>query len=333
MPVDSQALNAAIEEASAGDAEIAGLLREKFSKNDNAAVAFVGGFMRNKDYTVKNQSLSGEKKKLEDQIALYQQNLESAEAEKNKIMKDLANQKVTAAQANARLQAVKETYQLSDEDIPPMGDLIDTRKKGKVVDSTEDLDTRMADMKKEIMDGITKTLVPELAGMANLDIVWSEIADEHRELTGKRLTASERNDILREAREKNTSLTNVWETKFNVPDARKKVERETWEKESRARWDAEQTAKRSQEAMEGIRPGAADESGLRLSPVLRKEFAERGEDRPAPGAPQPGDKPRAQPSAVQRESLTGAERAAHKFLERRAAGVPMGGREPVGKTA
>ena len=324
MPVDQQALNAAIEEASAGDAEIAGWLREKYSKNDTAAAAFVGGFTRTADYTRKTQALSGDKKKYEDQIALYQQNLEASEADKAKVMRDLANQKVTVAQANARLQAVKDTYQLGDDDIPPMGDLIDTRKTGKVHDSTADLDERFTAFEKKFEEKITKTLLPELAGMTDLDIIWANMRDEHHELTGKRLTAAEQRDILKVARDGGRKLTDVWEEKFAIGDQRKKVERDGIEKELRAKWDAEMTAKRSQEAMEGIRPGAQDESGLRLSPVLHKQFPERGVDAVEAKPGEHARTPVALPSAAQRESLTGAERAAKAFIERRSAGVPMG---------
>ena len=320
MAVDQQALSAAIEEATGGDAELAGLLRERLAKSENAAVAFLGGFTRTADYTRKTQALSGEKKKYEEQISLYQQNLEAAEADKAKVMKDLANQKVTVAQANARLQAVKDTYQLGDDDIPPMGDLIDTRKTGKVHDSTADLDERFSSFEKRLEEKITKTLLPELAGMTNLDIVWDDIRGEHRELTGKRLGVKEQQEILKTARESGRSLADVWEEKYEIPAARKKIERESIVKEERAKWEAEQTARRSAEAMEGIRPGAPDETGLRLSPVLHKQFAERGAEI---ADSKPGEHTRV-PSAVQREGLTGAERAAKAFLERRAAGVPMG---------
>ena len=324
MAVDQQVLSAKIDEVVQGDAELRALLLEKFAKNDNAAVAFVGGFMRNADYTQKTQSVAGEKKKYEEQIALYQQNLETAEADKTKILKDLANQKVTVAQANARLQAVKETYQLSDDDIPPMGDLIDTRKTGRVHDSTAEIDEKLSAFEKRFEERITKQLLPELAGMTDLDIIWANMRDEHYELTGKRLTAAEQRDILKTARDGGRKLTDVWEEKFSIPDVRLQKRDEGKEKELRAKWDAELTAKRSQEAMEGIRPGAPDESGLRLSPVLHKQFAERGTEIQESKPGEHTRTPVAIPSAVQRESLTGAERAAKAFLERRAAGVPMG---------
>lgn len=329
MPVDPQILKAAIDEATGGDAELAGLLTEKFAKNDAAAVAFTGGFTRTADYTKKTQALADEKKKVDGQLAAYQKQLEDAETEKNKIMKDLANQKVTVAQAQARLQAVKETYQLSDEDIPPTGDLVKTRVGREVVDSTPDIDARLAALETQIVEKITKTLVPELSGMANLDIVWADISDEHRELIGKRLTAKEKQEILNTAREKNTSLAAVWEEKYQIPDARKKTERAQWEKEARQKWNDEQQAKRSAEALEGVRPGAMDETGLRTSQILKHSFSERG----VMPAKEEETKVRQMPSAEDRGKLSGAERAAAKYLERRAAGVPLGGKAPVGKPA
>lgn len=328
MSVDAQLLKAAIDEAAAGDAELAALLTEKFAKNDAAAVAFTGGFTRTADYTRKTQALSSEKKDLETKLATYQTQLEAAETEKAKIMRDLANQRVTVAQANARLQAVKDTYQLGDDDIPPMGDLIDTRKTGKVTDSTPDIEERLVTLRKEITEEITKTLIPELSGMANLDIVWAEIADEHRELTGKRLGAKDRQAILDEARKNNKSLAAVWEEKYEIPTARKRVEREQIVKEERQKWDDEQRAKISQRALEGVRPEAPDETGLRVSQVLKHSFQERGVQ-----APVEDGKVRAMPSAEDRGKLSGAERAAQKYLERRGAGVPLGGKEPVVKSA
>ena len=177
---------------------------------------------------------------------------------------------------------------------------------------------------KKFEDKITKTLLPELAGMTDLDIIWANMRDEHYELTGKRLTAAEQRDILKVARDNGRKLTDVWEEKYQIGDQRKKVERDGIEKELRAKWEAEQTARRSAEAMEGIRPGVQDETGLRLSPVLHKQFAERGTEI---ADAKPGEHTRTpvkMPSGAERESLTGAERAAKAFLERRSAGVPMG---------
>ena len=330
MPVDKQVLEAAIAEASKGDDELAGLLRDRLSKNETAAASFAAGFMRNADYTQKTQSLADERKKFDGQLDTYRQQLEAAEADKAKILKDLANQKVTVAQARARLQAVKDTYQLSDDDIPPVGDLIDTRKTGRPVDSTPDLDEKLAAFKNDIFKEISGKIVPELAGVAQLTPIWMSMASEHQQLTGKQLTYAEQQAILKTASESSRPLMSVWEEKYNIPAERRRVEHETVVKEARAKWDAEQTARRSEEALQAVRPGV---DNSRLSPVLRKGFTERGHDPVDPGKHQPNDNMRRMPSAEDRSKLSGAERAATKFMERRAAGVPMGAKEPAGKTA
>ncbi|HYT09005.1 MAG TPA: hypothetical protein VEL77_15275 [Rugosimonospora sp.] len=336
MPVDAQLLEQTIQEAVHGDAELAALLKQKLAANDSLAASFTGGFTRTADYTRKSQALADDRnrlaedrKKIEGQMEQYRTALEAAETEKAKILRDLAQHKVTTAEAQARLQAVKETYQLSDEDIPPMRDLIATRKTEKPQDSTADLDARLDAFRKDFEKTIAERLLPELSSMTDLDIIWANMRDEHRELTGKRLSADDQRAILKEAREKGRKLVDVWEEKFAIPDARKKQEYAAWEKEARGKWDAEQTAKRSQEALEGVRPGAADETGLRLSPVLKKQFAERGVDPgqtvpQTPGEVKPGEHVRTMPSGEQRQALTGAERAAKRFLERRANGIQMG---------
>jgi hypothetical protein len=333
MPVDQKTLDEAIAEASAGDTELAALLKERLGKNDAAAVAFTGGFTRTKDYTQKTQTAAEEKRlateakaKADQEVALYRQQLEEAETDKAKILRDLANQKITAAQANARLQHVKETYALSDDDIPPMGDLIDTRKSGKVHDSTPDMEDRLKafkeEVRKEIMDGVTKQLIPELGGLASLPITWADMNSQHRELTGKSLTAKEQQDILQQAADQKKSLMSVWEEKYNIPETRLQKRDEATIAAARDKWEKEQAVKQSEAAMQGIRPTTPDQAGLRLSPVLQKEFHTR--EMPVAGA----DK-KPLPSSTQRESLSGAERAAKTFLERRAAGIPMG--QPVQK--
>lgn len=329
MPVDREALRQAIRDIAGDDAGLYALLEEKISANDAAATQLVGGFMRNKDYTTKTQALADERRTLEGerntlsgQVEQYRQLLEAAEADKAKVLRDLAAHKVTVAQAHARLKHIKETYQLSDEDVPNFGDLIDTKASGKPVDSSADLDARLAAFETKMTKYITDKLVPELGGMAQLDIVWSDIRDEHRELTGKRLSAKEQQDLLAEADRrgragKPISLKALWEEKYDAPSLRMKKHDEELVKEHRAKWDAEMQAKRSEEAMAGIHPAAA-ETGLRTSQILNHKFQVH-EERPA-AAPQT----REVKSANERSALSGAERAAKRYIERRTAGVPMG---------
>lgn len=326
MPVDKDELKARIQEASGGDADLATLLTEKLSANDAAATAFMAGFMRNKDYTQKSQSLADDRRTLDGQVEQYRSLLEAAETEKAAVMKELATHKVSVAEAHARLKHIKDTYRLSDDDVPEFKDLVSTSHKGKVVDNSADIDQKLAAFKKEMGDYISQKLVPELGGMAQLDIVWSDIRDEHRELTGKRLTAKEQQELLAEADKRSRagrpiSLKALWEEKYDAPELRQKQHDEALTKEVRAKWDAEQAAKRSEEAMQGIRPSTPTGEGLRTSPILDHKF--KVHEDPAAPANGTAAKPPLQ-SGNERQSLSGAERAAKRYLERRAAGVPMG---------
>lgn len=330
MAVDKEALRGVIREAVGDNQELYALLDEKLSANDAVATQFLSGFMRNRDYTSKTQALAeerrnmeGERGTLQGQVEQYRQLLESAEADKTKVLKDLAAHKVTVAQAHARLKHIKDTYQLSDDEVPAFADLIDTRTSGKPVDSSSDLDARFAAFEQKMTQYVTQKLVPELGGMAQLDIVWSDIRDEHRELTGKRLTAKEQQELLNEADRrgragKPISLKALWEEKYDAPKLRQNHHDKEFEKGLRTKWEAEQTAKRSEEALAGIHPSAGDQSGLRTSQILNHKFQVH-EEQPA-GAP----KMREVRSSNERSALTGAERAAKRYLERRASGVPMG---------
>ena len=143
MAIDKETLRATIREAVGDDNELYALMEQKLLANDATATQFLSGFMRNKDYTTKTQTLAeerrsmdGERQNLNGQVEQYRQLLEAAEADKGKVLKDLATHKVTVAQAHARLKHIKDTYNLSDDDIPQFGDLIDTTKSGKPVDSS-----------------------------------------------------------------------------------------------------------------------------------------------------------------------------------------------------
>jgi hypothetical protein len=328
MPVDKEVLKATIREAVGDDNDLYALLESKLSANDAVATQFLSGFMRNRDYTQKSQSLAderrtyeGDKRNLEGQVEQYRQLLEAAETDKAKVLKDLAEHKVNVATANARLQHIKSVYQLSDEDIPSIPDQIATYQKGKPVDNSADIDAKLAAFKQEIAGYIAQKLVPELGGMAQLDIVWNDIRDEHRELTGKRLSAKEAQELLTEADKrgragKPISLKALWEEKYDAPKLREKRHDEELIKTERAKWDAEAQAKRSEEALQGIHPTAGE--GLRTSQILNHKFKIH-EELPA-GAP----KTREASSSNERTALTGAERAAKRYIERRAAGIPMG---------
>lgn len=328
MAVDRETLEVVLREAVDGDGELYALLHQKMMANDKIANAFVSGYMRNRDYTQKTQALAQERTGMEDQkktydaqIAQYQQLLQQAEGDKQQVLRDLAQHKESLAGAYSRLQHIKQTYQLSDDDIPAYKDLIDTQTRQKPVDHSTDIDQKLAAFKADIANYLTQKLVPELGGMAQLDIVWSDIRDEHRELTGKRMSAKEAQELLTEADKRAKagrpiSLKALWEEKYDAPGMRQKHHDESLEKTLRQKWDDEQKVKLSEQALQGVHPSAPE--GFRTSNILSHKFNIHEEP--------PGGATKTTPAAssTERSALTGAERASKRFLERRANGIPMG---------
>lgn len=335
MPIDKQAVKEVIREAVGDDGELYAILEQKLLANDDAATKFVAGFMRNRDYTQKSQGLATDrqtwetsKQTMEGQLTQYKEMLDHAETEKAKVMKDLAAHKITVAQSQARLKHLKDVYQLSDDEIPNIPDQIETFQTRKPVDTSEDLDARFAAFEKRFKDDMGKylaeKLVPELGGMAKLPIVYMDIVNEHQKLTGEPLTATQVDELLNlaDARSKAgrpISLKAMWEEKYDAPTLRQKHHDTGFEKELRAKWDAEQAAKISEAAMAGVRPTSPGEAGLRTSQIFSHKFKVHEDTQP-----QAAPKLREAPSAADRQALSGAERAGKRFLERRANGIPMG---------
>jgi hypothetical protein len=282
-----------------------------------------GSVLRQSDYSREMNTLTEQKKAVAKQVEQYESRLNAAEAEKKDILTRLANEEVSTAQAQALLNRVKTEFALTDDDIPGMADLIKTRKTGDLP-KEPDLDARLAAFKTEIMDGISKTLVPELTGMSELDLVWDDIREEHKELTGKRLTASDQRALLKEAREKGTSIKALWEERNDVPALRKTQEREAWKRDYDQELADKDKERRSKEALEMVGRGR-EEAPLneRGSMVLKKRFAIH-EEVPADTRGTGNEKRAA--SAADRERKSGAERAATKFLEK-------GGLANLGKPA
>jgi hypothetical protein len=338
MPVDKQLLESCILEAAGDDAEMATFLRERYAKNDSAAAKFVGGFMRQSDYSKKTAEIAGQRTQFESttqQLEQVRKALTDAETEKAKIMRELAGQRISTAKASELMKLLQEKYQLTDDDLPGMSELIETRKTGTPVDSTPSIDDRLKSFKTELMSEFKKefgaNLGSELGAMANLDIVWHDIGDQHRELTGKPLTAKERQEILKSAREENRTILSVWEEKYNVSgdtglrmqkrDERLKAE---WQSE-REKAEAERASKA---ALEVVSPTQRDlGSGPGISQAFKTQFKTYemdpnkqpqqagGNDVPSV-AVMPGQHVR---QTGGDRGMSGAQRAAQKFLT---GGVP-----------
>jgi hypothetical protein len=314
MPVDAATLDRYISEVAGDDEELAGILREKLGTKEQAASRFVGGYLRNADYTQKTQELARYRDQYAQQQQEYENRLSQAEQEKDQIMRDLAEERITAARASSLLKTVKQAYSLSDTDIPGIDDLRETARTGTVVDSTPDLDKRLEAFEKQIMSKLAKQLIPEISGLAMLGPVWNEIEREHHALFGKHITKKEEADILKQARDENRSLEQVWTEKFAVPDKRLEMRDQTNRDKWRREWDDEQSKKNQEAALRGVSPDSR-EYGLedRQSPLFKRSFVpkEEGKSEPPPGrAPIPAHNDAA------KERMGAADRAAAKFMER-----------------
>jgi len=337
MPVDKRLLEQCINEAADGDQEMVKFLTERYAANDAAATKFVGGFMRTADYTKKTQELSSQRTQFEQQssqLETMRTALERVESEKNRILNDLANSRVSTAKARELMTLLRDKYQLSDDDLPGMSDLIETRKSGTVVDSTPSVDDRLKAFKTEIMADMRKefvgSLMPELGALANLPLVWNEVSREHEELTGKRLSYAEQQEILESARKDNKPIRAVWEEKYGISGddgIRMKKRDERIISEQRAQWEKEQAERMSRQALEQVTPSGHEiGAGPGISSVFKTKFQERG-DPNAPTTTQPpaakSDAPAVTVLPGQHVRQTGganrppaAQRAAQKYMEK-----------------
>lgn len=336
MPVDAVLLDSCINEAAGGDQEMIAFLKDRYSKNDSLAAKFVGGYTRTQDYTQKTQKLSEQQKQFDGQtkqLETLRSQLESAEAEKSKMLKDLAAGRITVAKARAIAQTLRDQYNLTDDDLPGMSDLIETAKTHKVVDSTDDLDTRFQKFGEDLIGRMEKkfvdSLMPELGSMASLPIIWNDISREHQELTGKAITFQEQQEILKTARESNKPLRTVWEEKFEISGdsglrMKKRDEnlRKSWESD-REKAEAD---KRSKDALNVVTGGDKTPDfgeGPGISGAFKTKFRSYDMDPSKPAIADHGGMPslEVKPGQHVRQTgdrgPTGAQRAAAKFLEQR----------------
>jgi len=344
MPVDKKILESCIAQATDGDTEMADFLRKKYEANDAAAVKFVSGFMTTADYTRKTQELAAQRQQFESQsgqLDTVRKALEAAEAEKNTILRDLADRQISVAKAKELLKIAKDRFQLSDDDLPGITDLIETRKTGAVVDSTPDLDTRFKAFGDELMSRMEKKFVgamtPELGNMAVIPLIWGEIDREHEELTGKRLTFAEKQEIFKAAQAGadssmgKGSIYGIWQDKYQIggdDGLRMKRRDENLKKSWAAEAEKAAADARSKAALEVVTPTAADlGTGPGISAAFKTKFKTFDTDPNKPavatsdGVPSLAVAPGQHVRQTGDRGPSGAQRAAQKFLER---GGPAG---------
>jgi hypothetical protein len=258
--------------------------------------------------------------------------LETAQVEKEEILRDLAKKRVTVARASELMNILQEKYNLDDNDLPGMSDLIETRKAGTVVDSTPDIDAKLAsfgdDLMKRMEQKFVTSLTPELGAMASLPLVWHEIDREHVELTGKPLSFKEKQDILAAARAGTDSslgkgsIMGIWQDRYQIegPEGlrmKKRDEglRKTWEQER----EATEAKKRQDEALNIVTPQQRDlGAGPGISAAFKTQFKQYPQDpnsaEAAKGIPSLEVQPGQHVRQTGDRGPSGAQRAARKYL-------------------
>jgi hypothetical protein len=337
MPVDQAVLRQLVEEAAGGDQETVDLLLKKYAANDQLAAKFVAGRMTHADYTRKTQELADERKKYGDQSTRLQQlegQLAAAATEKDKIMQDLSQRRVTVAKASELMKILRDKYDLTNADLPGMDDLIETRKQGEVVDTAPDLDKKLAAFGTKLMSDMEAkfagAMVPEIGSMAIMPVIWQRINDEHFELTGKKLSFAEQQEILKLAQSGTESslgkgsLMGIWQDKYNI-DGDTGLRMQKRDERMKADWAKEQevaNAKRLQdEALNVVTPAQKDlGAGPGISAAFKTKFKTYEMDPEKPGTPMPGGDPsiKVLPGQHVRQDtgarIPAAQRAAMKHL-------------------
>lgn len=325
MPIDKAQLESYLNELGFTDTVRSSVLAELESKPD-AATRFVGQRLRHDDYTRKTQELTQNKQTLEtqmgQQIAGYTTELQAANAKIAKIAKDFEDERISRTTAEARLQKVKTTYDLSDDDIPPVTDLV-----SKPSEPAIDINKVLGEFKTSLMNDIRK----DLAAMPNVTATQFDIAAQHQELFGKRMTREEQSELVTLAQKNGTNLQTAWEQKHGVADVRTTKLVESSVAAARTKWEDEQKIANSNAAMSSITSQRESQSfigagGKSQSPVLGRQYAAPGEDgtgtgtgvadtqKPGPGTGSVADK------STNAPKLSGAERAAAKWIEKANAG-------------
>lgn len=323
MPVNRETLEQYVDEVAGGDMVIREAILKAIGEKDEAATRFVGGYTRTADYTQKRQADAEAARLAQAKVVEYEGALQEADKKITKTMKDLATSRIDQATATARLNHIKDKYALGDDDIPTAAEVRLTGTTGRDVsvskDGSVDIEERLKDFRGELMKSIGDKLIPELAGMARLDVIWEDVGQEHQHLFGKRLTRSEREELLEEAKRGVGSIEQLWEKRYKVGDKRLEIR----DVENKARWEKEwhdaQVARRSQELIDGAhKPSPMEGPG---SPVFGRKYKTHGDPIPEPG--------KTVESIAPARNESPADKMARNYLNRRAAGIPLGKEAPT----
>ena len=321
---DKATLLSYIDELGFSDALKANLLQE-LEADESRANNFVGQRLRQSDYTKKTTELADQRKALQTsvtgQVQEYAQKLQEADTRVANILKDLETEKISRATAETRLQRVKQQYEIPDEDIKAIV-AENQPQPGQRQNATGLTEEKLAEILAKREDELVKKLMPELMSFPRISAIQQEIRDQHYELTGKRLTAKDMEEMMNEA-PKTGGLVNAWETKFGIGGIRQERHDKEVSDKAVSKFQEEQKRKASEDAISSIHNQDSSKP-ISTSPVMR-QYQDRSKDEAAPAANGDG-------KAAERR-LSGAERAAVKWTERRNQGIGLGKEAPATKAS
>lgn len=320
MAIDKVKLTAYIDELGVSDAIRTGMLAE-MEADEGKANKFIGQRLRHDDYTRKTQELSTTKTTLEQavqtQISGYAAELDKANKQIAKIAADYEGESISRATAEARLNKVKTTYGLSDDDIPPVEQIVKQPVNAPTVDITKTLE--------DFRTNLIKDIRLDLQAMPQVTATQFDIAAQHQEVFGKRMTKAEMSELTELAQADRSNLQTAWEKKHDVQTVRTNklvsdsiaAERTKWEDERRQANDAaalSSVTSQREDSPFGV-------GGRSMSPVLGRKY-DAHVDSTSSQDPAAAAKP-ISPVAPQQTGpkLSGAERAAAAWIGKANAGL------------
>lgn len=324
---DKDTLLGYVKELGLSDALAANLVQE-LEADEARATTFVGQRLRQSDYTRKTQELADGRRQLEaavsSQVQDYANQLNEAQTKISKVLKDLEDEKISRTQAETRLQTLASKYEIPKEDL---ADIVrdNQNEPPRQNGSTPTLEA-ISDLIAKREEALIKRLMPDLMSYPQISNIQAEIRDQHYELTGKRLSMKEMQDIMADAGKENSGgLIKVWEDKFEIPKIR--MDRHDKEVTERAIREHDEALKRkaSEDAIASVH-NTDTSRPMSTSPVFRK-YDDRSTDGNVNG--HKNGKGNGNGAEHAEPKLSGAERGAMKWVERRNQGIPLGKEAPV----
>lgn len=312
MPYDPAVIEEYLNELGLSDAVRTTVLGE-LKTNERAATQFVGQRLRHSDYTKKAQGLATDRAALEasanTQIGKYAEELAKAEQRIATIMLDFEKESISKTTAEARLRGVKEKFNLSDEDIPTVSTPAAAR-----VEPTPaiDIDAKLAAFGKAIVAEMRQ----EMSRVPDLNAIQYDIARQHQDLLGKPLTAAEVKELNKEGAKHRDGLLGAWKEKYEIDNLQREKDYTARLATDRQKWEDEQRTQRSNDAMSAATN--KDPVFSASSAVLKRSFERRDgiTTDPAQSTDKSNPAPNTPLTAIDRNKVSGAERAAAKWIER-----------------